>query len=105
MPCTVDISPNEEINHFQVLLCQACKYLTPEQIDSLRNHGAGISEGLDWYSTHLMFDYSRRCFNKDVLNFDFATNEEEKKVILNELHRIGFDLIVTKETIELIERS
>ena len=103
MPCIVDISPNEEINHYQVLLCQACKHLSPEQIDNLKNPGSGIYTGLMWYAQHLMNDYSHRCFNKNVLDFDNETNEEEKKQILRELNRIGYDLLVNSNSIELKE--
>lgn len=104
MPCIVDISPIEEVNHYQVLLCQACKYLTPEEIDGLKNPGSGINDGLYWYTRHLACDYSRRCFNKEVLNFSFETNDEEKKAILFELQRIGYDLIIKDGSIELIKK-
>lgn len=102
MPCIVDISPHEEINHFQVLLCRACKYLSPYQIETLSNPGAGIYDGLMWYSQHLMFDYHKRCHNNDVLDFDFETSEEEKKQIIQELNRIGYDLIIMEGSTELI---
>jgi hypothetical protein len=102
MPCTVDISPSDESNHYQVLLCKAFKYLTPEQIATVINPGSGIADGLDWYSGHLAFDYSRRCHNHDVLNFDFETNQQEKLEILRELNRIGYDLKVTEHWTELV---
>lgn len=103
MPCTVDISPNEEINHFQVLLCKACKFLSKEQIDSLINPGSGIYDGLSWYSQHLMFDYYKKCHDNDVLEFDLSTNENEKKKILMELNRIGYNLIIKGGSSELIK--
>lgn len=103
MPCSVDISPNDETNHFQVLLCQACKYLSYEAIRGLKNPGSGIIDGLEWYCEHLGFDYFKKCHNEDSLDFDYDTNEEEKKLILNELKRIGFNLILTENYMELVK--
>lgn len=102
MPCHVDISASEEANHFQILLCKACKFLSPKQIDSLINPGSGIFDGLDWYKGHLMCDYSHRCFKDDVLDFDLETNEFEKQEILRELNRVGYDLVIKEHSIELI---
>jgi hypothetical protein len=103
MPCIVDISPDDEVNHYQVLLCQACKYLTRDQIASLTNPGPGIHDGLQWYASHLTFDYDKRCHNNDVLDFDYDTSEKEKLEILKELNRIGYDLIFTEKWMELVE--
>lgn len=97
MPCRVDISPEQESNHFQVLLCQAFKYLTPKQIEGCQNPGSGIYDGLDWYSGHLHCDYFQRCHNKTALNFDYETNEIEKRLILKELNRIGYDVIMEED--------
>lgn len=102
MPCTVDIGPNDEINHYQVLLCQACKFLSTEQINSLQNPGSGIYDGLWWYSNHLMNDYIQRCHNEDELRRSFETNDDEKKNILMELNRIGYDLVESPYGIQLI---
>lgn len=102
MPCTVDISPNEEINHFQVLLCRAFKFLSKEQISEVTNPGSGIYDGLPWYAQHLMNDYSQRCFNSDVLAFVYETTEYEKNAILQELNRIGYDLIINTSSITLV---
>lgn len=109
MPCTVDISPSEEINHFQVLLCQACKYLTKEQIQGLVNPNSGIYDGLDWYSRHLWLDHEQ-CCNQDSLSlfgisypFEYETLEIEKKKILKELNRIGYDIVPCKGGTELKE--
>jgi hypothetical protein len=81
MPCQVDITEGEIANHFEKLLCKACKYLSAEQIDSLRNPGSGPMDGLYWYTTHLMCDY----ISKD--------NQPEKYLTLSELHRLGYDVI------------
>jgi hypothetical protein len=102
MPCQVNISPSEEANHFEVLLCRACKYLNKEQIDSLKNPGSGIYDGLMWYSNHLTNDYCQRCWNIDVLSIDDETTELEKREILKELNRIGYDLKIWPGSIELI---
>lgn len=102
MPCITDISPSDEANHFQVLLCQACKYLSPKQIDSLKNPGSGFYDRLSWYSSHLADDYMRRCHNNDVIHFSFETTEAEKSLILKELNRIGFDLIEANGVIVII---
>lgn len=104
MPCKVDISPDEQSNHFQVLLCQACKYLSPEQVASLINPGSGMHDGLDWYTGHLMGDYMQRCSNTDVLDFDYETTEHEKIIILKELNRVGYHLYkIEKGVFGLIE--
>ncbi len=105
MPCIVEISPSNEVNHYQVLLCKAFKYLTPEQIDTVRNPGAGIYDGLTWYSQHLMEDYDQRCHNNNVLDFDYETTETEKDQIIKELNRIGYELRFDEGIIELICRT
>jgi hypothetical protein len=87
MPCTTGITSSDEARHFETLLCQACRYLTIEQIKSLQNNGSGICAGLDWYAKHLWMD----CMHKDgdVLSFD---DEEKREIDLKELNRIGFDI-------------
>jgi len=45
MPCIVDITQSDQIAHFEILLCKACKFLTKEQINSLVNPGSGLLDG------------------------------------------------------------
>ena len=110
MPCVTDISQNEMTRHYQLLLCKACKFLTVEQIESLTNPGAGIYDGLDWYSQHLWLDCTHNV-QHDVLHvmdvYDFA---EERILALKELNRIGFDIKYcddkgSTELIKIIETS
>ncbi len=86
MPCITDISSADEAKHFETLLCQACKFLTAEQIDSLKNPGSGIRGGLDWYTNHLFLD----CRTS-------RSTEQEKQLAHIELNRIGFDIIPYKD--------
>ena len=79
MPCIVDITEGEMANHWEALLCQACKHLTREQIDSLKNPGSGILDGLDWYTQHLMCDYTHS-----------KSTKAEKKAAYAELDRLGY---------------
>jgi len=91
MPCIVDIKEGERSNHWESLLCQACKYLSAEQIDSLRNPGSGLIDGIYWYTQHLHCDY--------------ISNEShvEKYLTLNELHRLGYDVKDSDGCSELIK--
>ncbi len=90
MPCHTDISASDEAKHFETLLCQACKYLSSEQIDSLRNR-SGIYDGLMWYTQHLFLDY---CSNKD---------DDERGLSLYELHRLGYDVVHGEGYSELVK--
>lgn len=91
MPCITGITAADEIHHYENILCQACKLLSLEQIDSLRNPGSGIYDGLDWYRSHLFSDY---CYNED---------ETEKQTALKELNRLGFTVNKTgKGSYELL---
>lgn len=92
MPCKTNISQSEESNHFKTLLCKACKYLSVEQISSLTNFDSSLQSGLDWYLTHLLYEYCSRysCHIDDVLDIDYEISEIEKNEILKELNRIGY---------------
>lgn len=103
MPCQVDINPSEEANHFEVMLCKAFKFLTKEQIAQVTNPGSGMYDGLDWYKQHLMCDYGQKCHREDVLDFNRETNDHQKQIILSELNRIGYTLIVEPGMISLVE--
>jgi len=81
MPCITDTSLSDEVRHFQILLCQACRFLTKEQIDSLKND-SGIYYGLDWYKQHLHYD-AVDCDNSD----------EEKIIAIKELDRLGYIIV------------
>lgn len=102
MACTVDISESEKANHFEGLLCDACKYLSVEQINTLVSPCSGLVDGIYWYSHHLMFDYHRKYHSENMLQSIPKPNEQEKLEILKELNRIGYDLIITEGSTELI---
>lgn len=87
MPCVVDIKQNEMTNHFETLLCKACKLLTVKQIKELKNANSGIVDGIDWYVQHLWLDCTH---NDDIFNFD--NNENEKLIAINELKRLGYTI-------------
>lgn len=87
MPCNTGISESDEARHFEILLCQACRFLSVDQIKTLTNPGSGICEGLDWYSNHLWLDCNHS--NKDVLSF---VDEAKRKADLKELSRIGYSV-------------
>lgn len=80
MPCIVEVSPGEESRHFQTMLCLACKYLTIEQIESLK-HSSAFMDGMAWYKQHLLGDY---C--------SINSSQEEKQVAFDELHRLGYEV-------------
>jgi hypothetical protein len=84
--------------HFEKLLCKACKFLSIDQIKSLKNH-SGIVDGIDWYSQHLWLD----CQHND--NDALDTTPTDKQIALNELNRIGFEVKECKGGSELIECS
>lgn len=100
MPCVSGISSNDEALHFERLLCKACRYLTVDQIKSLRNPGSGICDGLDWYSSHLWMDCTHN--DQDVLSF---YDEEKREVDLKELNRIGFAIRELEYGSQLIRLS
>lgn len=81
MPCVTDISQSDQVQHFENLLCQACKFLTKDQIESLLNPGSGIYDGFEWYKQHLFLDY---CYNSDL---------KEKQISLKELNRFGHSIV------------
>jgi hypothetical protein len=87
MPCVTGISSSDEAQHFERLLCKACRYLTVDQIKSLMNPNSGICDGLDWYSNHLWLDCKHK--DGDVLSF---YDEEKRQIDLRELNRIGFEI-------------
>lgn len=86
MACVTNISSTDEAMHFKTMLCQACKFLTMKQIESLKNPGSGIYDGLDWYANHLFLDARTS-----------QSTEQEKQLALIELNRIGFDIIPYKD--------
>lgn len=88
MPCVVDITQGDLSNHFEILLCKACKFLTVEQIKLLVNHGSGIQSGMDWYANHLWLDCKHN--DDDILSFSDGTREKE--IALRELFRIGYEI-------------
>ena len=92
MPCTTGISSSDEAQHFEQLLCQACRFLTVAQIESLKNPGSGICDGLKWYSNHLWLD-----------NIHYNEDDEEKLARdIRELKRIGFEIKDRENGTELI---
>ncbi len=92
MPCITDISASYEAQHFEKLLCKACKFLTVEQIESLTNPGSGIHDAIEWYSNHLWLDCMHNVPH-GVLHFmDDSDLAEERRLALKELNRIGFDI-------------
>ena len=93
MPCVVDISDSDASNHFELLLCKACKFLTIEQIETLKNP-SGIVDGMYWYTQHLMFDYASS-----------GATEEDKKIALAELNRVGYTLEDDGKGVSLISKS
>lgn len=94
MPCIVNITNGEMANHWETLLCYACKFLTREQIESLRNPGSGIMDGLEWYTQHLMGDYTNS-----------GTTATEKSMAITELDRLGFYILKEKNYMQLRERG
>ena len=108
MPCITDITNDDMSRHFEVLLCKACKFLTVEQIESLKNRGSGIFDGIEWYAQHLWLDCTHNI-QRDVLHYlDDNDLEEERKLALKELNRIGFDVIedhIGSALIKIIEKA
>lgn len=96
MPCVTEINENNMACHWETLLCKACKFLTVDQIESLVNKGSGIYDGLDWYSNHLWLDCQHN--DNDVLDF----TPTDKQIALNELHRIGFEIIKCEGGTQLV---
>ncbi len=92
MPCQVDISQGEVISHYKKLWCQACRYLTPKQIESLQNPGSGIYGGIALYCNHLMEDYTGN-----------PSHSSEKAFAKRELNRIGYDLVKIPGGLELVK--
>lgn len=99
MPCYTDISGPNEAAHFETLLCKACKFLTLEQIELLTNPNSGICDGLDWYSQHLWLDCQHN--NNDVLDF----TPPDKQIALDELKRIGYEVIEIDGGNQLIKKE
>lgn len=93
MPCFVDISQSDITEHFKNLLCQACKFLTRDQINSLRNPNSGIMDGIDWYAEHLHTDI--------VCNKELNMNEVE--IAKKELMKLGLEIKYDTVGSELIK--
>jgi hypothetical protein len=92
MPCTCDISQEEQARHWITLLCQACRFLTKDEIDSLRNPGSGIMDGLEWYLLHLHGD-----------SISSESDEKERNFACQELLRLGYEITYSKGYSELIK--
>lgn len=108
MPCITGITSSDEARHYETLLCHACKHLTVDQIKNLKNNGAGIFDGIDWYSAHLWEDYyeckrtepsafgDKACLKKGLDALHHMTREEydnRLEEIKSELKRIGYKII------------
>ena len=105
MPCIVDppsVTQEEWLEH---MLCQACRFLTREQIQAVR--GLDIYQDLwGWYTSHLMLD-ARHYFNgketehatfkEDVLalsDLDYAKKQLDR--CFQEADRLGLVLKVSE---------
>lgn len=93
MPCITEAPDCSREDSLEYMLCQACRYLTREQINSI--DGLSIWIGLEkFYSLHLMSDLRK---NKD--------NKEESKKYIEEAARVGWDLRIDENDIIYIKES
>lgn len=116
MPCTVEpvISNEQYLEH---MLCQCCRYLTKEEICSVKGIDCYV-DLYEWYSFHLLDDanyFEKKYINDDDDNLhcriglnqlDIVFKEEkllrkEKELdrIKKELDRLGFELIIDDKSV------
>jgi hypothetical protein len=91
MRCHTNITSDDVAKHYETMLCQACRYLTAEQIDSLRGD-SGIYDGLMWYTQHLFLD---ACHSESTYS--------ERHIATHELHRLGYEIRPTEYGRELVK--
>lgn len=84
MPCFVESPSCPEQEWIEYMLCQACRYLTIEQLIEIQ--GLDCYQGLyDWYKHHITMDFMRN---------HAENNEEEKNRCIDEAKRIGCKLYI-----------
>lgn len=79
MPCNCDGYPSPA-KYLMTRLCAACKFLTREQIESIKPNDSIVGL-LEIYANHLFDDWDG---NKEH-------SQEESEAALKEAHRIGVD--------------
>lgn len=88
MPCYVEEPSMSGSEFVKYLLCQACKFLTKEQMKSVR--GPDIYQGLfDWYTDHLLHDFVKNYNNNDQAEVNICLAEAERlsiKIYKDEEH-------------------
>lgn len=94
MPCITDAPSVTKSEWLEHMLCQACRYLTPKQIQSIR--GLDIWQDLwPWYQGHLLMDIAhyRKVSQEDhqenhyVPTKMYHTEEEKKEYAQKQIER------------------
>lgn len=81
--------PNEPFDkHLEALLCQACRFLTKEQISSINHGSCGYINLKEWYMSHLLHEATNenatekeveRCF-VEAKKMGWTINIEERSI-------------------------
>jgi len=108
MPCKVDPPSVTEAEWLEHMLCQACRYLTKEQINSIR--GLDIYQDLwEWYISHLGTDllyYSKEDNELAHTNLPYASMkmpDEKKAYALQQIERCKREVTRLGLTLEIGE--
>lgn len=93
MPCISEHPSVDWANQLEMMLEQAFRYLTREQISSI--HGSpnsGWIGALEWYEKHLMFDYHKNYADEGLRN-----------LYQNEANRLGWQINKINGGVEIVE--
>jgi hypothetical protein len=114
MPCKVDPPSVSEIEWLEHMLCQACRFLTKEQLMQIK--GLDIFQDLfSWYKFHIATDafYYKQMRNTEHTTLkdsvlDLPTDDEKKERAekevqrcKNEAKRLGLALEITKNYVSI----
>lgn len=96
MACKVfsrNLSPEDVKRNYERLLCQCCRNLAIHQLIKVNSPQLGIDNGLEWYANHIFDDHYAH------------KGEEEQQCAIAELKRIGYEIEVTPNRVNLYSWS